>query len=221
MDDAAAVGDRAGGAHGAVARGNITDPPRRLSQPDMWIALALSLVLIAYNNVINRWGPFHGAAYVPLNLAFAGAVTVTAAATLGLTRDELGLQGKLSDTWVPVILVNIFAVGAFALAGSRHAHRIADKRVRHLRGRALAFYTLVRIPLGTAVAEEVVFRGVLFAAWLDAGFSMVPAALCASIAFGFWHVTPTILGVRISACCLRPQRCAGRACRTRTPACPW
>jgi uncharacterized protein len=164
----------------------------------MWFALSLSLLLVVYNNVANRWTPFHGAAYVPLNLIFSGVMTLVAATTLDLSRAELGLEGDISDAGVPVAAVAVFAVGAFALARSRHAYRIADRRVAGLRGPKLAFYVLARIPLGTAVAEEMLFRGVLFAAWRDAGISSLCAAMLASLAFGLWHVSPTIIGIRIN-----------------------
>jgi uncharacterized protein len=162
----------------------------------MWVALLLSVVAVAYNNVVNRWGPFHGGAYVPLNATFAGASALFAAATLGLSRDDLGLRGDFRDAGVPLAVVAIFAIGAFGLATSGQGHRIADRRVMDLRGGALAFYVLVRIPLGTAVTEEVLFRGVLFAAWRDVGAATLLAAACASAAFGLWHVVPTIIAIR-------------------------
>jgi membrane protease YdiL (CAAX protease family) len=164
----------------------------------MSFAFLLSVVVVVYNNIVNRWGPFQGPAYLPLNLMFAAAVIFVAAATLGLSRAELGLQGDLSDFGLPLALVAMFAIGAFVLAGSRSGHYIADRRVVDLHGSALAFYVLVRIPLGTAVVEEVVFRGALFAAWRNAGASTQLAAVCASVAFGLWHVAPTIIGLRLN-----------------------
>jgi len=164
----------------------------------MLLALWLSVVAVAYNNLVNRWDPFHGAAYVPLNLTFVGAIAILSASALELSRTDLGLQGNLGDAVLSLGGVAVFALGAFALARSRHAGRIADRRVTDLRGAALAFYALVRIPLGTALAEEVLFRGVLFAAWREAGASTVLAAVWASMAFGLWHVTPTIIGIRMN-----------------------
>ena len=164
----------------------------------MWFAVSLSLVIVAYNNVVNRWAPFHGAAYVPLNLTFAGVVAVGTAKALSLSRSELGLEGDIGDAGVSLGAVAVFGIGALALAHSRLAHRIADRRVANLRGPKLAFYVLARIPLGTAVTEEVLFRGVLFAVWSDLGMSSFGAALSASLAFGLWHVSPTIIGVRIN-----------------------
>jgi hypothetical protein len=66
----------------------------------MWFALALSVVAVAYNNVVNRWEPFRGAAYVPLNLAFAGGVTLVAVTTLEPSPAEVGLRGDFTDTGV-------------------------------------------------------------------------------------------------------------------------
>jgi len=162
-------------------------------------ALLLTVAAVGYNNIINRWEPFHGPAYVPFNLSFAGAITFVAAAALELSRAELGLEADIVPAGVPLAAVLIFAFGAFAFASSRHGHRIADKRVAGMHGTALAFYVLIRIPLGTALTEEVIFRGVLFAGWRAAGLSILGAALCSSVAFGLWHIAPTVNGVRINA----------------------
>ncbi len=164
----------------------------------MWVALALSVASAVYNNAVNRWRPFHGAAYVPVNVAFTVTVAVLAAHMLDLSPAELGFRSDISDTALPLALVGLFALGVFSLALSRHGRRIADERVAGMRGKALAWYVLIRIPLGTAVVEEVLFRGVLFAAWSEAGRSTVEAALWASIAFGLWHIQPTVIGVRLN-----------------------
>lgn len=174
----------------------------------MSLALLLSVVAAAYNNVINRWEPFHGPAYVPVNLAFAAAVTVVAASTLDLSRGELGLQADIASAAISLAAVALFAIGAATVARSRHGHRIADRRVAGLRGGRLAYHALIRIPLGTAVVEEIVFRGVLFAAWLAEGHSPTIAATYASVAFGLWHITPTIIGLRINDPGASPRKLA-------------
>jgi membrane protease YdiL (CAAX protease family) len=161
----------------------------------MLFALSLSVVVVAYNNLINRWAHFHGSAYVPVNLLF-GCGVAFAATTFGVSLADLVGHSEAPDTLVPLIIVAIYAIGASTLARSRHAHRIADRRVAGLRGRPLAYQVLFRIPLGTAVVEEVIFRGAIFAVWRHAGESLIAAAVWASIAFGLWHITPTILGLR-------------------------
>lgn len=59
------------------------------------------------------------------------------------------------------------------------------------------FVALVRIPLGTAVFEEVAFRGVLLAAamrWL----STWRAVGLSSVAFGLWHIAPTMVALDLN-----------------------
>lgn len=164
----------------------------------MWFPLLLSVAVALYNNVVNRWQLFHGPMYVPVNLAFAGALALTVATRLGESRSELGFSADRADVILPLVAIAMFAVGAFAFARSPHGHLITDKRVVGQHGAALAFYILVRIPLGTAVAEEVIFRGALLAAWRGAGASTVVAAVGASVAFGLWHVAPTIIAIRVN-----------------------
>ena len=164
----------------------------------MAAALLLSVAAVAYNNTLNRWEPFHGPAYLPFNLTFASAITLVGAAMLELSRVELGMDAVIVHAGVSLAAVVLFALGAFAFASSRHGHWIADERVAGMQGGALAYYVLIRIPLGTALTEEIVFRGMLFAAWRAAGLSILGAALCSSVAFGLWHIAPTVHGVRIN-----------------------
>ena len=165
---------------------------------DVLVAVALSSVVVAYNAVANRWSAFHGWFYVPLNLAFAGAVVAATSIRADLSATQLGLSVEVTDFFLPLALVALFATFAFALALSPLGRLIADERVRGMYGGTLAAYVLVRIPLGTAVVEEVVFRGVLFALWRDTGASAVPAALFSSIAFGLWHIQPTLVGLKMN-----------------------
>ena len=164
----------------------------------MLVASLLSLVVVGYNNLINRWGPFHGAAYVPVNLLVASAVAAAGAITMGLSTAELGLRGNARDLLLPLALVAVVGSGAFALALSGQAHRIADQRVAGMSSRDLAWYVTVRIPLGTAVTEELIFRGVLLAAWREAGLEDPAAAVTSSVMFGLWHISPTLIGLEMN-----------------------
>jgi hypothetical protein len=60
------------------------------------------------------------------------------------------------------------------------------------------------VPVGTAATEELVFRGVLFAAWLQHG--LAEAWIVSSVTFGLWHVSPTVNLVRAN----RPDAGAAR-----------
>ncbi|MDQ3964162.1 MAG: CPBP family intramembrane metalloprotease [Actinomycetota bacterium] len=108
------------------------------------------------------------------------------------------LSGDVGDLLIPVAGIVAFGLATFGIAFSRYRHLIADRRVHGLKGAALAYHSLLRIPLGTALAEELLFRGALFAAWRAAGASTVTAALCAAVSFGLWHISPTAILVSIN-----------------------
>lgn len=55
----------------------------------------------------------------------------------------------------------------------------------------LLFHVLLRAPLATAAAEEVMFRGVLVAS-LEKSLSQKTAGVVSSLFFGLWHVAPTL-----------------------------
>ena len=150
--------------------------------------------LIVYSNALNLWPPYNGPLFVPLNLTAAGLLVGVASAA-----DDVGL-----DDIVGVVTLDGFVVGAAlgavvggalllaAITPLRHV--VADARVRHLRGPRLAYQTLVRVPLGTALLEEIAFRGVLLALLSSEGTST--AALISSGAFALWHVSATLNAVR-------------------------
>jgi membrane protease YdiL (CAAX protease family) len=55
----------------------------------------------------------------------------------------------------------------------------------------LAFQTVVRVPIGTALPEEVIFRGALLGLFLQR-HSRASATAITSVLFGLWHIFPTI-----------------------------
>ena len=154
--------------------------------------LAVAGCLLAYNNLLNRWSRFHGPWYVVFNGCLTVALVWVAIALLDLGFPSLGLSGwSGSDLMVGAALgAAIVAPLAIASRFRRAAAAIADRRVEGLQGRGLAFQLLLRIPLGTALLEEVAFRGVLFGGWRSLG--TVQAAWLSSVAFGLWHVGPTV-----------------------------
>ena len=80
-------------------------------------------------------------------------------------------------------------VAAAALPATRELFR--DRRLSGV-GRAEAAYQVaVRIPLATALAEELMFRGALLALFRRRR-STAAAVLWTSLLFGAWHVLPTI-----------------------------
>jgi uncharacterized protein len=138
--------------------------------------------------------------YVLRNVILA-ALLVWLASVASLTFADLGLAPEaLPDGWrwgrllvVAAAVVVAFAAG-FADRLRPVAALLADRRAA-LPFPELTAAVLVRIPLGTALFEEVLFRGVLLGVLLQLG-SVTFAVAWSSIAFGLWHVAPTIVGLR-------------------------
>jgi membrane protease YdiL (CAAX protease family) len=153
--------------------------------------LVASAVLLGWNAAISRVIP--APAYVPANLAVAGLSLTTArrrqvpAADMGLRRDRIagGLRVGLAAS-APV-------VGVVFLGASLPATRrwFLDERAMTGGAGSMLYHTLVRIPLGTAVAEEAVFRGSLLGLLLQR-HSRVRATAVSSVLFGCWHALPTL-----------------------------
>jgi len=168
-------------------------PSRRRDHRDVRrYAAGLSLALLTWNNLVHLV-PGTRLAYVPLNLAAAGAVVGTARRR-GLSWSELGLgRDRLPSgaRWGGAVAAAVAAGLAVAVAVPSLHPLLDDARVRHLGPGTVAYHALVRVPLGTVVLEEVAFRGALFGALARDG-SRAWAAVGSSVVFGLWHIRPTL-----------------------------
>jgi membrane protease YdiL (CAAX protease family) len=105
---------------------------------------------------------------------------------LGLDRDHLAEGIRWGVGAGAVIIAAVVAAGT----SERTRHRFIDARVRgHGPGRA-AYELVARIPLETALAEEMIFRSALLGIALQRR-SPAAAVATASLLFGLWHVVPT------------------------------
>jgi membrane protease YdiL (CAAX protease family) len=109
---------------------------------------------------------------------------------LGLGRESLGPGLRWAGALVAAVLLGYLV--AVALPPTRQA--FADTRATSLSGAALLWHLLVRIPLGTALLEEVAFRGVVYA-MVERRRGVRAAVVGSSLLFGLWHVLPS-LGLR-------------------------
>jgi membrane protease YdiL (CAAX protease family) len=153
----------------------------------LWSVVA---VLAAHNVAGNLWFPQW--AYVPANLAI-GALVVWLALRPGVAVADI--TGPRS--WLRWGLAVGATAGVVAGAGIAVASRVlivadlfADGRVLGVGTVGLLFHTLVRIPIGTALFEEVAFRGVLSALGRRL-MTPLRANLLAAALFGLWHLIPT------------------------------
>jgi uncharacterized protein len=154
--------------------------------------VSVAIFLALFNNLTN-WRPLPGWTYVPLNVCVAVAL-VALSRVQGLAWEELGFarEGLWPGLRTGGVVVAVIAAGlALALVLPGAERLLADRRVAGLGGAGLVYTALLRIPLGTAVLEEIAFRGVLYGAWLRVA-SPTQAAVGSSVVFGLWHIVPML-----------------------------
>lgn len=182
----------------ARGEGLVTRGSRRSAIADASVAAA---ALLAYNNVLSLVigpGDGPGALRVWANMAFL-VLCLAAAGARGYGLDELGLR--------PSRLLRGFALGfagglplavapvAFiALAPLVTGEPVENEGITSLSGPELALRLGVRVPIGTALFEEAVFRGVLYAMALRADGERAAIAGTALV-FALWHTAITSMTV--------------------------
>lgn len=151
-------------------------------------AVALTL---AYNYAVNR--VIHESTHIPSNIAVASLLIKLARregadwSDLGLEVDEIGGGLRTGALFAVPVLA---AVGAMTTSASTREVFVEDRITRTSRGEAM-YHALLRIPLATALGEELIFRGALYGMFRR-DHSKFNAALLSSAVFGLWHVLPTI-----------------------------
>ena len=151
-------------------------------------ALAVGVVTV-HNWMSNRRLP--GSVYVPVNVAVAGALIGLGRwggaswADLGLDRRHVR-EGLLLGGAVSGVAV---LAASEAIAQPKLHPWFADERVISLPRREALYQALVRIPIGTALAEELTFRGALTGLSLRQR-SWPATAAATSAMFGLWHILP-------------------------------
>jgi uncharacterized protein len=152
--------------------------------------LAAAAALLAWNAAINRVVP--SPAYVPANLAAAG-LSLAGARGRRVPLADLGLGGDVGrglrvGLAAGGAVTAVVALGAVVPATRRW---FLDERATSGGAGHALYHTLVRIPLGTAVAEEAIFRGALLGLLLQRHSRLRASAVSAAL-FGLWHVLPTL-----------------------------
>ena len=161
-------------------------PPPRI--PPEIIAAS---VLIAHNLLVHR--ALRPPADAALNLA--SAVTLTAfALRTGCTPTELGLDR--ADLKRGVKTGSIAAAGFTAVIGIAAAlpstrRFFLDARLRGMSRRETLYHASLRIPVATALSEEVMFRSALHALFARE-HSRRTTLTWTSLLFGLWHILPTL-----------------------------
>lgn len=153
--------------------------------------LTLVVLILLYGTVLARLVPKKYHLY--LNIFIAGvALLIGSAFNLSFDAMGVGLAHILPGILVAVaasVIITVATLFISAIPFLRHFFLGDD--LAHASGKLIAFEAAIRIPLGTALVEEVLFRGVLLGLLLQHQSTFM-ALLISAIIFGLWHIFPTI-----------------------------
>jgi membrane protease YdiL (CAAX protease family) len=182
-----AAGETAGDVRARPLGAVAAVPPEAVVSAGM--ELAAAALAVGYGVALDRLLPrrFH----VLTNPVAAVAITGLARAA-GVRRAGQGLHprralaGLAAGIGASVPVIGVIAAG-LAVPATRRLFR--DERLALLTGREAVYEALVRIPIATALAEEIVFRGALLGVLLRRHPPLTAAALSSAL-FGLWHLLP-------------------------------
>jgi membrane protease YdiL (CAAX protease family) len=153
-------------------------------------AAAITAVAIATGAIVPR---LPRRLRLPSNVVVATA-SVAIARRAGTSWRGLGLHprsARRGATAGLLVLVPVATAVAVTLAVPRLRLMLDDARITTATNERAAYELLVRIPVETALAEEVLFRSALLG--VATGAWRTPTAVAiSSTAFGAWHVVPAL-----------------------------
>jgi membrane protease YdiL (CAAX protease family) len=155
--------------------------------------VAAIAAVLAYGGSHNRLLRSH--ARMPANLVAAGVATGVVYLA-GASWRDLGLAPSEWRRGVRAgIAVSLPIVGATGVLAATPAARPHFQDSRVLEAPNPVYEAALRIPIGTALSEEVIFRGALLALLELHGSSRRAVAL-SSLTFGLWHIFPALDALR-------------------------
>ena len=165
-------------------------------RPELRIALAISAVLVVYGNVTSAF-PHDTRQQFLLwsNLALLAALLFWALLWARFSPVEIGLDTRNAASsamfgFILSVLAAIPPVAFIALAPLFNEGPVEAAAITERSGAGLAYFLLFRQPVGTALFEEITFRGVLYGAWRRVGGDGA-AMLGTSLTFSLWHIVIT------------------------------
>lgn len=153
------------------------------------VVLGLLIIVNILNHspyIAERW-------YVPTGV-IGSVLIVWIGYRAGVSLTDIGLgpgswiTGLIWSAGCIALVTAVYVIGGSMVFTRRF---LADDRAV-LGPRTLAYKTLVNVPLGTVLFEELAFRGVGLAL-LDQWLGLWQAVLVSSVLFGFWHILPSLV----------------------------
>lgn len=153
----------------------------------MEFAILLLMMLLA--SVTTFHVPGHW--YVPLAVAWATAF-VEFGGLVGLTAEQMGLTNWVSGLLWGGACIGVVSLGMTAGVAVPRLHPLfADERTAGATGAEVAHKSLIELPFGTVMLEEIVFRSVLLGL-LTVKFGTVAGVAGSAFLFGLWHILPAL-----------------------------
>ena len=154
----------------------------------MTLALLLAMMLVASVttfHVSRRW-------YVPLAVAWTLAFLVFGSRVAGLSLSEMALTNWLTGLIWALACIGVVTIAMTVGVAVPRLHPLfADERVVNTSGVQVAHKSLIEVPLGTVLLEEIVFRSVLLG-MLTSMFNTAVGVVGSAFLFGLWHILPAL-----------------------------
>ncbi|MFM8155584.1 MAG: lysostaphin resistance A-like protein [Actinomycetes bacterium] len=157
----------------------------------LWPVLVVIVFMIALNVVNNRIAPQTHF----LLWAFGSSVVLVAIGLLdGNSWTDMGLSWRYALRgllWGAITIALVTVAYAIASSFKKTREAFHDERYAQMSGGRLMFQTLLEVPFGTVLMEEIAFRAVLFS-MLARRYGVVWGLVISSLLFGLWHILPSI-----------------------------
>ena len=153
--------------------------------------IVLIILILLYSTVLAKSVPAKYHLYLNISIT---ALAILLGFSFGLNLEQMGLALNkiLPGIFVAIAAVAIIVVFTSIVATIPVLRRffLGDNLAR-ASGKLITYEATIRVPFGTALIEEVIFRGVLLGLLLQHNSAAV-AILLSAIIFGLWHIFPTI-----------------------------
>lgn len=170
--------------------------------PGLRQALLLSLLLLLYGNLTSLFEPERRQDFLLYSNLGLLALLLLWSRWAGFSLRDLGLAGaqnRAGALWGSALglVLALPPVAFIALAPLVTGEPVQAGEINDLSGSEMALRLVLRVPVGTALFEEVTFRGVLYASWLRAT-DLRRTVLGTGLVFALWHIVITLNSVRES-----------------------
>ena len=173
----------------------LVDVPQRLTKlrPEVWAALGCAVALLLYGNLTSVFShDTRGRFLLWSNLGVMTLLLAWAFGAARMTARDVGLSLRSAPASAAVgaalsLLASVPPVMFLVLAPLFNGSPVEAPDITERSGPSMTYFLLFRQPVGTALFEEVAFRGVLYSAWCRVGGDRT-AFLATSSVFALWHL---------------------------------